>query len=46
MPSSKEELEENDVLKEGLCRHQKRSWRKMMSSKRVYAIMKRGTGGK
>ncbi|WP_421384438.1 hypothetical protein ACOJQI_07255 [Bacillus salacetis] len=42
MPSSKEELVENDVLKEGLCHHEKRNWRKMMSSKRVYAVIKRG----
>ncbi|WP_421384297.1 hypothetical protein ACOJQI_06745 [Bacillus salacetis] len=45
MTSSKEELVENDVPKEGLCRHQKRRGRKMMSPKRVYAVIKRGAGG-
>ncbi|WP_421384439.1 hypothetical protein ACOJQI_07260 [Bacillus salacetis] len=43
MPSSKEEREENDVLKEALCRHQNWSWSKMMSSKRGYTVIKRGT---
>ncbi|WP_421383234.1 hypothetical protein ACOJQI_02525 [Bacillus salacetis] len=42
MPSSKEERAENDVPKEGLCRHQKRNVQKMMSPKRVYAVIKRG----
>ncbi|WP_421384456.1 hypothetical protein ACOJQI_07325 [Bacillus salacetis] len=46
MPSSKEEREENDVPKEGLCHHQKRSGRKMMRPERVYAVIKRGAGGK
>ncbi|WP_421378360.1 hypothetical protein ACOJQI_12805 [Bacillus salacetis] len=41
MQTSKDEQEENDVLKEGVCRHQKRSERKMMSSKRVNADIKR-----
>ncbi|WP_421378362.1 hypothetical protein ACOJQI_12810 [Bacillus salacetis] len=46
MPTSKDEREENDVLKEGVCRHQKRSGKKMMSSKRVNADIKRRAGGK
>ncbi|WP_421378061.1 hypothetical protein ACOJQI_12035 [Bacillus salacetis] len=46
MPTSKQKWEENDALKEGLCRHQKRSGRKMMSSKRVYAIIKSEVAGK
>jgi hypothetical protein len=45
MPSSKEELAENDVSKEGLCRHQKKSWRKMMTPKKVYAVIKREARG-
>ncbi|WP_421380922.1 hypothetical protein ACOJQI_18880 [Bacillus salacetis] len=43
MPSSKEDRVKIDVLKEGLCRHQKRSGWKMMSSKRVYTVIKRGS---
>jgi hypothetical protein len=46
IPASKEERKENDVLKEGLSQHQKRSGRKMMSSKSVYTSIKRGAGGK
>ncbi|WP_421383236.1 hypothetical protein ACOJQI_02530 [Bacillus salacetis] len=46
MPSSKEERAENDAPKEGQYHHQKRSVQKMMSSKRVNAIIKRGAGGK
>ncbi|WP_421379218.1 hypothetical protein ACOJQI_14890 [Bacillus salacetis] len=45
MPTSKEALGENNALKECLYRHQKWHGRKMMSSKRVYAIIKRGTEG-
>ncbi|WP_421380637.1 hypothetical protein ACOJQI_18255 [Bacillus salacetis] len=46
IPSSKEEREENGVPKECLYRHQKRNGRKMVYPKSVYAIIKRGTGGK
>ncbi|WP_421384021.1 hypothetical protein ACOJQI_05555 [Bacillus salacetis] len=45
MPSSKEKLVENDVAKESLCRHQKRSERRMMSPKGVYAVIKRDARG-
>ncbi|WP_421378063.1 hypothetical protein ACOJQI_12040 [Bacillus salacetis] len=46
MTSSKVKRVENDALKAGLCRHPNRSGWKMMSSKRVYAVIKRGAGGK
>jgi hypothetical protein len=44
--SSKEELAGNDAPKEGLCRHQKKSWWKMMTLKKAYAVIKRRAGGK